>query len=156
MTKEKETTIFFADGTHADVYRHGRNEYSIYFDYTESTVYGSYLDVAKAIEDYKEKMIDSIEQDDEENHPMTSVGTYINFWNTCGNYDVFVILNEAETVEHFETIMDNNVEDICHSIMQNNNLPIEGKKRAIETIFNKFTDYGVQIFINPIEKGDDN
>ena len=53
MTKEKETTIFFADGTHADVYRHGRNEYSIYFDYTESTVYGSYLDVAKAIEDYK-------------------------------------------------------------------------------------------------------
>ena len=108
------------------------------------------------IEDYKTKITDANKKDDEENHPMTSVGTYINFWNTCGNYDVFVILNEAETVEHFETIMDNNVEDICHSIMQNNNLSIGGKKRAIETIFNKFTDYGVQIFINPIEKEGDN
>lgn len=152
MAKEKETTIYFADGNQADVFRHGHNEYSIYFNEPGSTVYGSYLDIAKAIENYEEKMINM----NEENHPMTSVGTYINYWNTCGNYDVFVILNEVETVEHFETIMDNNVEDICHSIMQNNNLSIEGKKRAIETIFNKFTDYGVQIFINPIEKGDDN
>ena len=80
MVKEKETTIYFADGTQADVYRHGRNEYSIYFDYTGSTVYGSYLDIAKAIEEYKEKMMNSIGQDDKENHPMTSVGTYINFW----------------------------------------------------------------------------
>lgn len=148
----KETTIHFADGREADIYRYKLDEYCIQFNDTGSRKYGSYFEILKIIEDYKTK----IKKDNEENHPMTSVGTYINFWNTCGNYDVFVILNEAETVEHFETIMDNNVEDICHSIMQNNNLPIERKKKAIETIFNKFTDYGVQIFINPIEKGDDN
>ena len=154
MTREKETTIYFADGTHADVYRYEPNYYAIQFS-TGSILYGSYLKILYIIKDYEAKLINANEHDNEENHPMTAVGTYINFWNTCGNYDVFVILNEAETVEHFETIMDNNVEDICHSIMQNNNLSIEGKKRTIETIFNKFTDYGVQIFINPIKKEDE-
>ena len=154
MTREKETTIYFADGREANIYRYKPNEYCIEFNDTGSREYGSYSEIVKMLEDYKTKITDANKKDDEENHPMTSVGTYINFWNTYGNYDVFVILNEAETVEHFETIMDNNVEDICHSIMQNNNLSIEGKKRAIETIFNKFTDYGVQIFINPIKKED--
>lgn len=147
MTKEKETTIFFADGTHADVYRHGRNEYSIYFDYTESTVYGSYLDVAMAIEDYKEKMMNSNKKDNEENHPMTSYGNCMNLWTTGGDYDVFIIMHEAESQDNFERIVDCNVEDTCHTIMQNNNLSVKEKKEIIKTVVDAYTDYGIQVII---------
>lgn len=91
-----------------------------------------------------------------ENHPMTSVGTYINLWTTGGDYDVFIILHEAEPFEHFEKIVDCNVEDTCHTIMQNKHLSIKEKKKIINAIFNGYTDYGVRIFINSIKKGDDN
>ena len=154
MTKEKETTIFFADGTHADIYRHGCNEYSIYFDYTGSTVYGSYLDVAKAIENYKEKITDANKKDNEENHPMISAGTYINLWTTGGDYDVFIILHEAEPFEHFKKIVDRNVEDACHNILQNSNLSIKEKKNIIQTILDAYTDYGIQFFY--VKKEGDN
>ena len=83
----------------------------------------------------------------EENHSMTSVGTYINLWTTGGDYDIFIILHEAEPFEHFEKIVDCNVEDTCHTIMQNNNLSVKEKKEIIKTIVDAYTDYGIQVII---------
>lgn len=156
MAKEKETTIYFTDGTHADIYRHGHNEYSIYFDYTESTVYGSYLDVARAIENYEEKMMNTSKQNNEENHPMTSYGNYMNLWTTDGDYDVFIIFHEAESQGNFEKIFNSNVENTCHTIMQNSNLSIKEKKDIINSIFDAYTDYGIQFFYAKKEKEGDN
>lgn len=82
----------------------------------------------------------------EENYPMTQVGTYINLWTTGGDYDVFIILHEAEPFEHFEKIINCKVENTCHDIMQNKNLSIKEKKNIIETIFNGYVDYGIQFF----------
>lgn len=90
----------------------------------------------------------------EENHPMTSVGTYMNFWTTGGDYDVFIILHEAEPFKHFEKIVDCDVENTCHNILQNNNLSIKEKKEIINAIFNGYTDYGVQIIIEIKKKGE--
>ncbi len=143
MTREKETTIYFADGREANIYRYKPNEYCIEFNDTGSREYGSYLEIVKIIESYKAKTINA-SKDDEENHPMTSVGTYINLWTTGGDYDVFIILNEAEPFEHFEKIIDSNVEDTCHSILQNSNLSIKEKKNVIQIIFDAYTDYGIQ------------
>lgn len=141
MTREKETTIYFADGREADIYRYKPNEYCIEFNDTGEREYGSYLQIFKIIKDY-----DVNKHDNEENHPMTSCGTYINLWTTGGDYDVFIILHEAEPFEHFEKIMDCNVEDTCHDIVQNKNLSIKEKKKIIETIFSPYVDYEIQFF----------
>lgn len=89
----------------------------------------------------------------EENHPMTSVGTYINLWTTGGDYDVFIILHEAESQDNLKKIVDCNVEDTCHTIMQNNNLSIKEKKEIIQTIFDAYIDYGIQ-FLYLKKEGD--
>lgn len=78
MTREKETTIYFADGREADIYRYKPNEYCIQFNDTRSREYGSYLEIVKIIEDYKTKITDANKTDNEENHPMTSYGNYMN------------------------------------------------------------------------------
>lgn len=153
MTREKETTIYFADGREADIYRYKPNEYCIQFNDTGSREYGSYLEIAKIIEDYKAKITDANKKDNEENHPMTSVGTYINVWTTGRDYDVFIILHEAESQDNLKKIVDCNVEDTCHTIMQNNNLSIKEKKEIIQTIFDAYTDYGIQ-FLYLKKEGD--
>ena len=154
MTREKETTICFADGREANIYRYKLDEYCIQFNDTGSREYGSYMEIVKIIEDYKTKITDANKKDNEENHPMTSVGTYINLWTTGGDYDVFIILHEAEPFEHFEKIVDCNVEDTCHNILQNSNLSMKEKKNIIKTIFDAYTDYGIQFFY--VKKEGDN
>lgn len=147
MTREKETTIYFADGREADIYRYKPNEYCIQFNDTGSREYGSYLKIAKMIEDYKTKTTDANKKDNEENHPMTSYGNCMNLWTTGGDYDVFIIMHEAESQDNFERIVDCNVEDTCHTIMQNNNLSVKEKKEIIKTIVDAYTDYGIQVII---------
>ena len=154
MTREKETTIYFADGREADIYRYKPNEYCIQFNDTGSREYGSYLEIAKMIEKYKAKITDANKKDNEENHPMISAGTYINLWTTGGDYDVFIILHEAEPFEHFKKIVDCNIEDACHSILQNSNLSIKEKKNIIQTMLDAYTDYGIQFFY--VKKEGDN
>lgn len=153
MTREKETTIYFADGKEADIYRYKPNEYCIQFNDTGSREYGSYLEIVKIIEDYKTKITDANKTDNEENHPMTSYGNYMNLWTTGGDYDVFIIMNEAESPGNFEKIFNSNVEDTCHAIMQNSNLSIKEKKDIIQTIFDAYTDYGIQ-FLYVKKEGD--
>lgn len=104
-------------------------------------------------EDYKTKIMDANKTDNEENHPMTSVGTYINVWTTGRDYDVFIILHEAESQDNLKKIVDCNVEDTCHTIMQNNNLSIKEKKEIIQTIFDAYIDYGIQ-FLYLKKEGD--
>lgn len=154
MTREKETTIYFADGREADIYRYKSNEYCIQFNDTGSREYGSYLEIAKMIENYKTKITDANKKNDEENRPMTSYGNCMNLWTTGGDYDVFIIMHEAESQDNFERIVDCNVEDTCHTIMQNNNLSVKEKKKIISAIFNGYTDYGVQIIIEMKKEGE--
>ena len=154
MTREKETTIHFADGREADIYRYKLDEYCIQFNDTGSREYGSYFEILQKIEDYKTKIADANKKDNEENHPMTSYGHCINLWTTGGDYDVFIITNEAEPRGNLERIVDCNVENACHTIMQNGNLSIKEKKEIINTIFNSYTDYGVQIIIEMKKEGE--
>lgn len=56
MKREKETTIYFADGRNVDIYRYKPNEYCIEFNDTGEREYGSYLKIVKMIEDYKTKI----------------------------------------------------------------------------------------------------
>lgn len=98
-------------------------------------------------EDYKTKITDANKKDNEENHPMTSYGNCMNLWTTGGDYDVFIIMHEAEPQDNFDRIVDCNVEDTCHTIMQNNNLSIKEKKEIIKTIIDAYTDYGIQVII---------
>lgn len=147
MTREKETTIYFADGREANIYRYKPNEYCIEFNDTGSREYGSYSEIVKMLEDYKTKITDANKKDDEENHPMTSYGNCMNLWTTGGDYDVFIIMHEAEPQDNFDRIVDCNVEDTCHTIMQNNNLSIKEKKEIIKTIIDAYTDYGIQVII---------
>lgn len=65
MTREKETTIYFADGREANIYRYKPNEYSIQFNDTGTIEYGSYLEIVKIIENYKAK-ITNVNKNDEE------------------------------------------------------------------------------------------
>lgn len=153
MAKEKETTIYFADGNQADIYRYEPDYYAIQFSSTGSIWYGSYLKILNVIKDYEAKLIDTNKTDNEENHPMTSVGTYINVWTTGRDYDVFIILHEAESQDNLEKIVNCNVEDTCHTIMQNNNLSTKEKKEIIQTIFDAYTDYGIQ-FLYLKKEGD--
>jgi len=147
MTREKETTIYFADGREADIYRYKPNEYCIQFNDTGSREYGSYLKILNIIKDYETKLTDANKKDNEENHPMTSYGNCMNLWTTGGDYDVFIIMHEAESQDNFERIVDCNVEDTCHTIMQNNNLSVKEKKEIIKTIVDAYTDYGIQVII---------
>lgn len=98
-------------------------------------------------EDYKTKITDANKKDNEENHPMTSYGNCMNLWTTGGDYDVFIIMHEAESQDNFDRIIGCNVEDTCHAIMQNNNLSIKEKKEIIKTIIDAYTDYGIQVII---------
>lgn len=93
-------------------------------------------------------------QNNEENHPMTSYGNYMNLWTTGGDYDVFIIMNEAESQGNLEKIFNSNVEDTCHAIIQNSNLSMKEKKNIIKTIFDAYTNYGIQFFYVKKE-GDD-
>ena len=102
----------------------------------------------------KDKIMDANKKDNEENHPMTSYGNYMNLWTTDGNYDVFIIMNEAESQGNFEKIFNSNVEDTCHAIIQNNNLSMKEKKDIIQSIFDAYTDYGIQFFY--VKKEGDN
>lgn len=102
----------------------------------------------------KDKIMDANKKDNEENHPMTSYGNYMNLWTTDGDYDVFIIMNEAESQGNFEKIFNSNVEDTCHAIIQNNNLSMKEKKDIIQSIFDAYTDYGIQFFY--VKKEGDN
>ena len=102
-------------------------------------------------EDYKTKIADANKKDNEENHPMTSYGNCMNLWTTGGDYDVFIIMHEAESQDNFDRIIGCNVEDTCHAIMQNNNLSIKEKKEIIKTIIDAYTDYGIQVIIEERE-----
>lgn len=52
MKKEtKETTIIFANGEVADIFRHGTDDYSIYLHNGDCSVRGSYLDIIEEIKE---------------------------------------------------------------------------------------------------------
>lgn len=112
MTREKETTIYFADGREADIYRYKPNEYCLQFNDTGSREYGSYLKILNIIKDYETKLTDANKKDNEENYPMMSCGEYLNFWTTEGDYDVFIIFHELQENTHYEEC-----EKIVHHIM---------------------------------------
>lgn len=153
MTREKETTIYFADGNQADIYRYEPNYYAIQFS-TGSIWYGSYLKILNIIKDYEAKLINVNEHDNEENHPMTSCGRYMNLWTTGGDYDVFILFHEAEDKSQIDKVVDK-MKDICHSIMGFSHLTTNRKQELIKIYLDNYTEYGVQIFIHPIKKEDD-
>lgn len=49
---------------------------------------------------------------DENNYPMISSGTYLNYWTTEGDYDVFIIFHKLQTNQHDEIC-----EQVVHQIM---------------------------------------
>ncbi len=151
--KEKEVSISYGDGNLVDVYRYGHNKYSAFFHDDNHCVYGDYMDVARAVAKYGEKgsgaagQTDSIPVEDEENHAMCSCGNYMNLWTTGGDYDVFIMLHEAEPQENFDKIIEHEVDETCRKVMRNTKLSTEEKKSLVETIFAAYTDFGVEVMI---------
>ena len=118
---KEETTIYFANGDKAIVHRYGINNYSIYFEDMDCSVRGTFLDVVNEIK-AKEKHIETKAINnrdltpeiafDENNYPMVSSGTYLNYWTTEADYDVFIIFHELQIHQHDEIC-----EKVVHQIM---------------------------------------
>lgn len=82
--------------------------------------------------------------------PMLTSGNYINLWDLDGNYDVFIIFNEANddpTSDEIEVI-----EDAIRPICEDNSNSIDDKKEKIEEIMDYLDlnclGYGCQVIIN--------
>lgn len=68
--------------------------------------------------------------DNENNHPMVSNGTCLNFWTTSAEYDVFVIYHELE-IKQYEDV----VEKVVRYIMDHRKIN-DTKKQLAEKIHN--------------------
>jgi len=141
MKETKETTIYFADGELADIFRHGDNDYSIYFHNGDCSVRGSWLEIANEIEKHKSKQTNEYDST-----AMTSCGRYINLWTTDGEYDCYVKFHEAEDNGKIDKAIEE-TENICHHIMQNKYMKTEEKRKLINDLFDAYTEYGAGAII---------
>jgi len=141
MKETKETTIYFINGEMADVFRHGNNDYSIYFHNGDCSVRGSWLEIVNEIEKHKSKQTN--ECDD---IAMTSCGRYMNIWATDGAYDCFIRFHEAENDEKVNKAIEA-TEDICHHIMKIKYMKPEAKRKLIDDLLDTYTEFGVGVII---------
>ena len=150
---EKEITYIFENGNHADVFRHGHNDYSVYFHDEDYSVRGSWLEIATEVKDYEAKQVSIIDQINktwnkkkEDEMASTSCGRYMNIWATDGAYDCFIRFHEAEDNEKVNKAIEA-TEDICHDIMQNKYMKTEAKRKLIDDLLDTYTEFGVGVII---------
>ena len=141
MKETKETTIYFINGEMADVFRHGDNDYSIYFYNRDYSVRGSWLSVVNEIEKHKSKQTNEYDST-----AMTSCGRYMNLWTTDGVYDCYVKFHEAEDNDKVDRAIEA-TESVCHDIMQNKYMKTEEKRKLIDNLLDTYTEYGVGVII---------
>lgn len=141
MKETKETTIYFINGEMADVFRHGDNDYSIYFHNGDCSVRGSWLEIANEIEKHKSKQTNEYDST-----AMTSCGRYMNLWTTDGEYDCYVKFHEAEDNDKIDKAIEE-TEDICHHIMKNKYMKTEEKRKLIDNLLDTYTEFGVGVII---------
>lgn len=141
MKETKETTIYFINGEMADVFRHGDNDYSIYFHNGDCSVRGSWLEIANEIEKHKSKQTNGYDST-----AMTSCGRYMNLWTTDGEYDCYVKFHEAEDNDKIDKAIEE-TEDICHHIMKNKYMKTEEKRKLIDNLLDTYTEFGVGVII---------
>lgn len=150
---EKEITYIFENGNRADVFRHGRNDYSVYFHDEDYSVRGSWLEIATEVKDYRAKQTSITDQvnktwmkEKEDEMVSTSCGRYMNIWATDGAYDCFIKFHEAENDDKVDKAIEA-TEDICHHIMQNKYMKTEAKRKLIDDLLDTYTEYGVGVII---------
>lgn len=80
--------------------------------------------------------------------PMLTAGYYINLWNIDGEYDVFIILNEANDEPTVNEI--SMIEDAIRPVCEDNS--VENKKEKMQEILDDLglncLDFGCQVIIN--------
>lgn len=145
---EKEITYIFENGNHADVFRHGRNDYSVYFHDEDCSVRGSWLEIATEVKNYKAKQMSITDQINktwnkkkEDEMALTSCGRYMNIWAIDGAYDCLIKFHEAEDDDKIDEAI-KATEDICHHIMQNKYMKTEEKRKLIDDLLDTYTEYG--------------
>ena len=150
---EKEITYIFENGNHADVFRHGRNDYSVYFHDEDYSVRGSWLEIATEVKDYGAKQVSIIDQvnktwnkEKEDEMASTSCGRYMNIWAIDGAYDCLIKFHEAEDDEKVNKAIEA-TEDICHHIMKNKYMKTEAKRKLIDDLLDTYTEFGVGVII---------
>ena len=150
---EKEITYIFENGNHADVFRHGHNDYSVYFHDEDYSVRGSWLEIATEVKDYEAKQVSIIDQINktwnkkkEDEMASTSCGRYMNIWATDGAYDCFIRFHEAEDNEKVNKAIEA-TESVCHDIMQNKYMKTEAKRKLIDDLLDTYTEFGVGVII---------
>lgn len=148
---EKEITYIFENGNHADVFRHGRNDYSVYFHDEDYSVRGSWLEIATEVKNYKAKQMSITDQINktwnkkkEDEMALTSCGRYMNIWAIDGTYDCLIKFHEAEDDDKIDKAI-KATEDICHHIMQNKYMKTEEKRKLIDDLLDTYTEYGVGV-----------
>lgn len=150
---EKEITYIFENGNHADVFRHGRNDYSVYFHDEDYSVRGSWLEIATEVKNYKAKQMSITDQINktwnkkkEDEMALTSYGRYMNIWAIDGAYDCLIKFHEAEDDDKIDEAI-KATEDICHHIMKNKYMKTKEKRNLIDNLLDTYTEFGVGVII---------
>ena len=150
---EKEITYIFENGNHADVFRHGRNDYSVYFHDEDYSVRGSWLEIATEVKNYKAKQMSITDQvnktwnkEKEDEMASTSCGRYMNIWAIDGAYDCLIKFHEAEDDDKIDEAI-KATEDICHHIMKNKYMKTKEKRNLIDNLLDTYTEFGVGVII---------
>lgn len=150
---EKEITYIFENGNHADVFRHGRNDYSVYFHDEDYSVRGSWLEIATEVKDYGAKQVSIIDQvnktwnkEKEDEMASTSCGRYMNIWAIDGAYDCLIKFHEAEDDDKIDEAI-KATENICHHIMKNKYMKTKEKRNLIDNLLDTYTEFGVGVII---------
>lgn len=150
---EKEITYIFENGNHADVFRHGRNNYSVYFHDEDYSVRGSWLEIATEVKDYGAKQVSIIDQvnkiwnkEKEDEMASTSCGRYMNIWAIDGAYDCLIKFHEAEDDDKIDEAI-KATENICHHIMKNKYMKTKEKRNLIDNLLDTYTEFGVGVII---------
>jgi len=150
---EKEITYIFENGNHADVFRHGRNDYSVYFHDEDYSVRGSWLEIATEVKNYKAKQMSITDQINktwnkkkEDEMASTSCGRYMNIWAIDGAYDCLIKFHEAEDDDKVDEAI-KATEDICHHIMKNKYMKTKEKRNLIDNLLDTYTEFGVGVII---------
>ena len=148
MKETKEVTFWFADNEQADVFRHGNNDYSIYFHNGDYSIRGSWLEIATEVKNYETKQVNQVNKTwnkkKEDEMALTSCGRYMNIWAIDGTYDCLIKFHEAEDDDKIDEAI-KGTEDICHHIMQNKYMKTEEKRKLIDDLLDTYTEYGVGV-----------
>lgn len=150
---EKEITYIFENGNHVNVFRHGRNDYSVYFHDENYSVRGSLLEIATEVKDYRAKQTSITDQvtktwikEKGDEMASTSCGRYMNIWAIDGTYDCFIKFHEAEDNNKVDEAI-KATGDICHHIMKNKYMKTEEKRKLIDNLLDTYTEFGVGVII---------